>query len=153
MAESRWSDIAVAVTTALDAALTCDVFDGPATSGDKLTSYVCIGANAPDSLEPNAGQFSQRYRGLGPAATKDETGDIRCHISSWSGDNNLPALRVTVMDIFDDINAALRADQTLGLTGVRAPEIEVRSGSIMQGYTTTGARVDLPFVLSYITQV
>jgi len=153
MAESRWSDIAVAVTAALDAALSCDVFDGPATSGDKLTDYVCVGANAPDSLEPNAGTFNQQYRGLGPSATKDESGEIRCFISSWSGDNDLPALRVRVMDIFDDISQTLRNDQTVGLTGIRAPEVEVRAGSIMQGYTTTGARVDLPFVLSYTTQV
>jgi hypothetical protein len=153
MAESSWSAVATAAVTVIDAATTCDVFDGPPTSGDQLFDYVAVGSNPADSLEPTAGQFAQQYRGLGPGASRSEQGDIRCFISSWSGDSDLPALRIRVLDIFDDISAAIRDNPTLGLSGVRAPEVEIRAGSIMQGYTNQGARVDLPFILSYTSQV
>jgi len=153
MGESSWSAVAVAVTAAIDAATTVDVFDGPPTSGDHLVDFVCVGAIAPDSMEANAGTFRQHYRGLGASASREEFGDIRCYITSWSGDADIPALRVRVMDIFDDIAAAFRANPTLSLSATRAPEVEISAGSIMQGYTTQGARVDLPFVITYTSQV
>lgn len=147
---SRWSDVAVAVAAALDSALSIDVFDGPPTSGDALTAYVCIGANPPDSLEPNAGNIEQEYHDLGASATKDERGTIRCHLSCWSGDTDLAALRSTALGYFDTIQSTLRANPTLSLTGTRAPEIEVSGMEVRQGYSSQGIRVDLSFVLSYV---
>lgn len=152
MSGTRWSDVAVTVVAALDAALSCDVFDGPPTSGDTLADFVCIG-HRPDAQEPSAGSIEQEYHDLGPAATKEERGEIACYASSWDGDADLPATRARAFALLEQIQTVLRADQTLGLTGVRAPEIELSTGSIAQGYTTSGVRVDLTFTLSYITLV
>lgn len=152
MSGTRWADVAVAVTAALRAGLTCDVFDGPPNSGDALSDFVCVG-NHPDTDEPSAGRIEQEYHDLGPSATKEERGEIACYASAWDGDADLPATRARAFATLEAIQTVLRANQTLGLTGVRAPEIEVSTGSVMQGYTTSGVRVDLTFTLSYITLV
>lgn len=152
MSGTRWNDVVVAVTAALDAALACDVFDGPPTSGDSLADFVCIG-HQPDTDQPSAGGIDQEYHDLGAAATKEENGQIRCYASSWDGGTDLPACRARAFATLETIQTTLRTDQTLGLTGVRAPEVEVMTGQIMQGYTTSGVRVDLTFTLHYVTLI
>lgn len=145
---SRWGDVVVATVAALDAALACDVFDGPPTSGDQLSSFVAIGHD-PDSDEPTAGDVEQEWHDLGAAATREEHGRIRCYVSAWAGDLDLPTVRATALTILDTIQTTLRANPTLSLTGTRAPVIEVEDIALRQGFTQSGTRVDVPFTIAY----
>lgn len=153
MGSTRWGDIAAAATAAFDAAVTCPVFDGPPTSGDQLTEYVCIGAQPPDSVEPNAGTIRQEQAYASIASPREEIGEISCYVSCWSGDMDVAAQRTRALAILDDLVAVLDANKTLGLTGNRAPEIELRTGQILQGLAQQGTRVDVTFVLAYVTQI
>lgn len=147
-----WLEVVSALVDALDTALDVPVFDGSPNTGDSLSAFVCVGAVPEDVdgiAEPNAGTFTQTYHDLGPAATRDERGSVACYIDTWSGDPTFTALRTSAFALLDTINDTLRDDPTLAVSATMAPELELDTVAVRQGFTDAGARVQLVFTIRY----
>jgi hypothetical protein len=125
MADSTIPAAIAALVAMFTAALPAvQVFDSDITA-DVQKEYV--GVAFPDSADPagNPGvTFTQGWAALG-AGRKFEEYDIRCQLSSWSGDGTIAARRTRAFAMFAACQTALRADSLL-------------AGALPTGAATTG---------------
>lgn len=86
------------------------VFDGPSAGAEKgAQRYVTIGA----TTEGAGGSYTQPDS---PTDTlREEQGEVICEFVDWSGDKNGPTKRGEVFGFANALEAAVRADQTLGV--------------------------------------
>lgn len=123
----------------LQAALDCDVHDGPPVTGATL-DYVCVGHDP--SGGPDAVEFDREWAALG-AQRREERFDILCVAGASSGDLAMLDRRVRVFALLDAVEAAIRTDFTLG-GAVRIAQV-LGSGSLLQEQDEFGSTAALRF--------
>lgn len=140
-----------AVIDALVAALSADgtlaglVWDGPPITGDPLPEVVTVGF-AFDESDDSSFEITQSYHDLGPAASRDETVDVRCAVYSSNGDGDMGAARARAVVLLGAVESVLRANPTLGLTEVMRAELSVGTGR--QAQTPEGAACIVQFTVT-----
>ena len=86
-----------------------EVFDGPPVTGSAPDAYVTVGYVLE---EGSAGDFNQERGDVDGLV--EETGAVRCELVAATGDVDLPAVMDRVATLLDQLDAAVRADQSLG---------------------------------------
>lgn len=87
------------------------VFDGPSAGREKGTrQYVTVGY----TTEGTGGSYVQPDSPTS-GDIREEQGQVECELVDWSGDLDLPTKRTTVFGWANLLEAAVRADQTLGV--------------------------------------
>lgn len=75
--------------------------------------------------------------------------DIACLLSFWRGDKTVAQVRDALLDAFDALDTALRADRNLGgLAGV--DRVRITDYSIDPDMYETGDKVAMPFIVNVI---
>ena len=106
------------------------VIDGPLVSVDVPSDYMTVGYVADDQ----AGTYNQVQDPNGFQYV--ETGTIRSQLNCLTGDSDLPSVRTRVFALVDALEAAVRADRTLGVlspSGTSELDVEVLSLSNANG--------------------
>lgn len=114
------------------------VVDGPWLDRPSEEDVIAIGW-IPD--EGEAVEFTDALAGLG---SSQESYDVTCLASSWSGDTDIPARRARVDTLIEAVRAGLKADQTLGGTVTRA---RLATLSLNQWQLPKGCEVAVAFVV------
>lgn len=118
MATSRIPDALTALYQTLAPACSpVNVYFGPVATDDPLRKAVGIGWDGNGDGDFNALEgWSQSWAGLG-AKAKNEEFEIVCYAVSWAGDQSASQARVAeLFEILGNVENALRADPTLGLS-------------------------------------
>lgn len=115
-----------------------DIHDGPPMTAEN-PDYVCVGFDPLDPLTSVEG--GQVPASLGNRA-REESYEIVGSLAAWSGDELMSARRARAMALFAAVEAAVRADITLGGT-VRTAQIA--SYSLLQEQTDKGASAGVRF--------
>ena len=145
MATSRLGAVIDALVTTLDAGTTVEVYDGFPITSTAPTDFVIVGGT--DDPDDDGASLDQSWAGLG-AKARDEEGEIRCAVISQSGDTVLKIHRDRALVILGELEAAIRADPTLG--GVVASGwLHVTGGSLNQQQNANGSRARITFTVSY----
>lgn len=121
-----------------------DVRDGPGVDAQVL-DYCTVG-HAYE--ERSAGTFSHERHGNGFQV--EETGSIRCELVTSSGDTDPQAVRVSAFALIDELEEAIRADQTLGVLSKGSTTALVVDVAPRQ--SRAGASQRLPFTVNYFTR-
>lgn len=135
-------------TTALGA--NAVVNDGPLVTDDTLQNVVCVGWDGDDTGDGQAVEWVQQYQGLG-APVKDERIQVTCAVICWDGDDDMAATRTRLYALFALIEAALRADKSLGFASPTV--VSIVGGRLHQEATADGMQVRLPFVIDIETRI
>lgn len=91
------------------------VGDGPWLQRPSDPDIVAIGLEDPDTAR--AVQFTEAFAGLD---STQESYDVMCLASSWTGDTDMAARRARTDEMLEILRAALRADPTMGGVVMRA---------------------------------
>ena len=146
MSSSRFAAVYDAILTTLrnDANLSSSVIsDGLPITEDRLTSLVMIG-NSGDAEDTLAGSVRQSYHDMaGTSSTRDETITINCAVMTQTGDVDVSATRSAAFTVLGYVEAALRANYSLGLAEVMRVEVVDVQCYIEQ--FADGTAVRLPF--------
>ncbi len=123
------------------------VLDGPPTQTDRLESYCSVGYVRD---EESAGDWAQAVGTVD--GLLEETGTVRCDLVQQTAVPDLvPQLRGQVFALTDRLDAALRADSTLG--GALGPDGTVAlTGDVAPVQNTSGSAVRLVLTLNYFTR-
>lgn len=135
-------------TTQLAADVT--VADGPLVTDDPLEQVVCVGWDGDDTGDGQAVEWAQEYVGLG-APVKDESFQVTCVAICWDGGDDMRAARNNVYTLFATIEAAVRADKSLGLGPPSIAAITI--GRLHQEANSDGVQARLPFVVDVTTRI
>jgi hypothetical protein len=98
------------VTLATTALAPTVVYHGPKPSSAAPTEYLCVAFNPEGG---NGVVTAQVASALGNRWV-DESGDVICSLTAWSGGSDTDALLARVDDLLDLLDAALKANPTLG---------------------------------------
>lgn len=108
-----WPTLAARLYTVIEALPAADGFvmhDGPPTSDRGSALWVSVGYSSRDAA---GGDFDTDP---GPVTgMREEAGTVLCEFVSWSGDTPFADHRTSTFALFDALDAAVRADQTLGV--------------------------------------
>lgn len=129
---------AATIATSTLPAPTVRVDDGPWLAKPEEADVVVIGW-IPD--EGTAVEYTDAIAGL---ASSQETYDVTCLASSWSGDTDLVARRGRADSLVEAIRAELKTDRTLGGAVTRA---RLATLSLDQYQTSSGCEVAIQFVV------
>lgn len=86
------------------------LYDGPPANEKGAKQWAAVGSS---SVDNSAGSYDQPDSPVD--GMRDETGTVLCEFVEWSGDDDLPTQRAFVFALADDLEAAIRADQTLNV--------------------------------------
>lgn len=86
------------------------VYDGPRTTDTDARKRISVGYSEADET---GGSFEVADTAV--TSLRQESGTVLCEVVSWSGDDELPTHRAAVLAVFDDLDAAVRLDQQLGV--------------------------------------
>lgn len=143
----RWPDIVdalVALLPTLPGYEDVTVADGPPLTQARPPRYVTVGYVA----DEDAGAFEIDRRN---DYRVEERGTVRCHFVAQSGSTKLPAYRDEVFALVDELDQALRADQTLG--GVLSADGTcVLSGDIQSVQNAKGTAQSVVVTVEYVTR-
>ncbi|MCX6399233.1 MAG: hypothetical protein NTX33_04780 [Propionibacteriales bacterium] len=94
-----------------------NVFDGFGVVND-TGNYLMVGTDDPSqSVRSIAAQASQTTGPMGTSRPRDESGSIICAALAWNGNGNAKDARDAAFAVIAAVEALLRADPQLGLTG------------------------------------
>ena len=135
----------LALAPTLDGWDTVSVYDGPVVTGDAPTEWFSVGF-VPD--EDFGGSFEQTYMSGGLV---EESGTVRSELVCWTGDTDLPTVQARAFALFDALQAAVHADDSLGgvLTGGGSASLAV---DVQPDQSTGGAAQRLTVTLSYLAR-
>lgn len=152
MATSAFPSVIAAVVTVAQRALPgVQVVRGNDNSNEP-GDLVLVGAqNVDDPEYSSAGSFQQTRQTFGGA--REEVGTVNCAVLAWNGDADQAAACATAFDYIAAIEAAVRADPTLGLTGFDYMLAEFQAGDVAESQDTTGAVTVVSFVISYQARI
>lgn len=122
-----------------------DVFDGPPVTGNAPTRYATVGYVFG---EDSGGEFrtdtTNAYR-------IEETGSVRGEIVATTGTADIASVRAQAFALADALEAAIRADRTLG--GVLSADgLATLRFDVVPAQTQQGATQRLPFSVDYTTR-
>lgn len=146
---SALDDVLAALVTIFGTAVgtTASVYDGlPATSAAD-TAFVVVGDDGdPTSGDTPAGTVTQARMLDRIDGRTTETGDVTCALICQTGDDDLPGLRSTSRGLMAQLEAAVRADRTLGGVVIRS---NVDTVDLWQIRNANGAAVRRVFTVHY----
>jgi hypothetical protein len=145
---SRFDAVVDALVTALQGAPGLSgvtVSDGPPVTGDPLPEVVTVGFAFDDQDDVSA-EIEQGYHDLGPAAKRDERVEVRCAVYSSNGNADMGAARARCAVLLGEVESALRASPTLGIT--EALRVEVEVGTLRQSQSDRGAAAIVQFTVT-----
>lgn len=146
---SRFPAVVDGVLTVLraDANLSAVVIsDGLPITEDRLVDLVIIG-NSGDPESTDAGSVTQNYHDLaGIDSTRDETVTVNCCVLAQTGDVDVSATRARAFAVLGYVESALRANYSLGATGVL--RVELTDVTVQVEQFADGTAVRLPFTLT-----
>lgn len=139
-------DVQTAVKTALDAAVDVPVYDAGELVGDDEQTYITVGEVADDGDTATA---EQEESSLSGTYWRNETGEVRCAIETWDGEETVAPLRLIARPLLMACISAIRGDQSLG--GLLRPpgRADVTSIRLREGQTDRGALVQVGFTVRY----
>ena len=145
---AAWPTVVTAIITRANAVLpSLTVSRGQPltqTSGD----LVAVALQDIDDLEwTSAGTFRQSMQSFG--GKREEVGFVNCLVVARDGGADQSAATTTAAGYLASIEADIRADNTLGITGYDYVVAEMDSGEIREIQAADGASTALPFVISY----
>ncbi len=141
-----WPQILTAVLTLADQVCDCPVSDADSLDMDQAAAWVEIGIADDDS--GTAGDATTATHDMGPLSPpRDESGAFDGRIVAQTGDLDLAPLRTRAFGLWDALSSALRADPTVGVSGVRI--VEADRVRVFQGRTEDGGFVELRFTVTY----
>lgn len=146
MTSVAFPSVIAAVMTVASAATSEEVVRGLDISDDP-SSVVMIGIQSLDDPRNTAGTWDQEFQTFGGGL--HETGKVNGLVQAWNGDSDQGAATVTAFAIFTDIAAAVRADNTLGITGFDYIVARMESGEVIESNDSEGASTVLPFSIHY----
>lgn len=94
-----------------------------------------------------AGAFQQTMQTFG--GNREEVGSVSCLVVAWNGNGDQDAASTAAFDHLAAIEAAVRADQTLGLTAFDYVVAEFEAGDVSESQNPQGAAVALSFSITY----
>ena len=119
-----------------------EVYGEPPVTSDTPRTYCTVGYALG---EDSGGGYSTTKAGSGWQV--EETGRIRCELVAVTGEADLATVRLRAFARMDELEEAIRADQTLGVMPQGATaELEVDVVSVQ---TESGAKQRLPFTVNY----
>lgn len=150
MAISRYAAVTDAILSTLRAnatlsAAAVEIVDGPPIQQQYGTTCLYLGWRG-DPDDDTAGNITQNYHDLGPAATRDEIVDIYGVVQSVRGDDDMAAARTTAVAALGAMETALRGNVSLGLADVL--RIEVTDSAVRQVRDADGIGVELAFTIT-----
>lgn len=122
------------------------VFDGPPNTGDDPPDYCTVGFVQDDS----AGSFTQTQNEDGWHVNED--GNVRCDLTSQTGDSTLDGPRSRVFAMFDALDDHLRKDQTLGGRLSANATVVLASDGIQAVSNERGVAISIACTLAYYTE-
>lgn len=142
--------VAVADTALTGTVRVVDGFD----ISDDPGNVVQIGVpSISDTSSISAGTFNQEAQTFGRAAGgREETGSINCVAMAWNGDGDQGAARAAAFGYIASIEAALRADPTLGVTAFDYLVTQLISGDVAED-KVDGATTAISFVVAYKARI
>lgn len=132
-----------------------EVFNGPLPAkSTPPKKFVLIGTDGGDdgfgsAFGDEASTIEQTESDLGGNGWRDEDGLIICAAWAWSGDTDLAPVRSTTSDIVLAIEAAVRADRTLGGVLILPGLATFTSARFQEAQTSKGALARALFTVSY----
>jgi hypothetical protein len=120
------------------------IVDGPPGSLTLAADFIYVGWTGSEDDEL-AGNISQAYHDLGPAATRDETVTIECIVQSVRGDDLMDVARLRCVTMLGAVETILRSDPTVGLAGLL--RVELSDASVRQVRNADGIGVEISFTL------
>ncbi len=145
MSSTKLLDVVSALVTFLDTALTIPVLDGPWQSEASWPVWIVVGHDDdPDSNE--AAAYRQDFTSM-ESESRIENGSDNCMVVAVSGGVDMALLRTSARDTAALVDAALRADPTLG--GVVGRADYGTFGVLKQGADPDGISVLLTFTVDY----
>ena len=149
MAVSQFPGVVDALVTLLNATATLSavvISDGLPISEDRMNDLVMIGSTgSPD--DTRSGTISQEYNDMaGVNSTREERVEISCCVISQTGDVDVSATRTRAFNILGYISDAVRANYTLGVSGVM--RVELSDVEVFVEQFADGTSVRLPFTIS-----
>jgi len=149
MAASQFPYVVDALVTLLKATASLSavvISDGLPITEDRMNDLVMIGTTgSPD--DTRSGTISQEYNDLaGINSTREETVQVSCCVISQTGDVDVAATRTRAFTILGSISDAVRANYTLGVSGVM--RVEMSDVEVFVEQFADGTSVRLPFTIS-----
>lgn len=116
---------------------------------DSATDAVMVGVQSPEDTDyTSAGTFRQTMQTFG--GNREEVGSVNGLIYARDGDGDQDEACTTAFGYLALLEAAVRADNTLGLTSFDYVVAEMDSGDVTETQDADlGAVTVLPFVISY----
>ncbi len=122
-----------------------EVFDGPPVSQGAPSAYCTVGYVLD---EGSGGTFNQE---LGTVdGLREESGEVRCELVVSTGDVDIASVRSAAGDLVDALDAALRADQSLGGVLIGTPTL-VLAADFLPVQNAAGASLRVAFSVQYFT--
>jgi hypothetical protein len=148
VATAAFPSVIAGVMTFTAAALpTVRVVRGRDFSNDP-SDVVMIGAQNIDAGgRESAGSFQQSMQTFGGA--REESGTVNGLVMSRNGQADQDLACTTAFGYLAALEAAVRADKTLGLTGFDYVVAEMQSGDVEESQNDEGAETVLAFTISY----
>ena len=144
---TRYAEVTDAVLSALRSSQDLAgvlIVDGPPGSLTLAADFIYVGWTGSEDDEL-AGNISQAYHDLGPAATRDETVTIECIVQSVRGDDLMDVARLRCVTMLGAVETILRSDPTVGLAGLL--RVELSDASVRQVRNADGIGVEISFTL------
>lgn len=140
------SVIAAIVSTATTAVAPVRVTRGRDTSNDP-GDVIQVGVQELEADVDSAGAFQQTMQTFG--GSREEVGEVNSLIVAWNGQADADAACSTAFGYLALIEAAVRADKTLGLTSFDYVVAELSAGDVTESQNNAGATTAVVFVITY----
>lgn len=148
MAVTAFPYLIDAIVTALRAAQSLSgvtIYDGIEIDSSDPLNWISIGHDGTEDGEVVAANLRNEYKTLG-AKSMFEEGSVNCTLSSWTGETNLSACRVSAYDLLSKIDTVIRTDPSFGGV-VLYSGLENHTPTYLQ--TNQGAAVQINFSIYY----
>ena len=124
------------------------VYDGPPVTGDTPGSFVTVGYVPGEDF---GGSYEQTRNGENSwQGALEEAGSVRCELVCWTGDVGLAAQRAAAFALIDAWEAALSADERLGV--LPPSSTSSLSVDVQPVQNSAGAAQRLTVTLSYFSR-
>lgn len=134
------------MSTAEGALVSVRVVRGRDISGE-TGDVVAVGIQEVEADWSSAGSLQQSIQTFG--GNREEVGVVNGLVIAWNGNSDQDAACSAAFDHLAILEAAIRADPTLGLTGFDYVFVEWQSGDIQESQSDEGAKTALSFTIAY----
>lgn len=122
------------------------VYDGLPVTASADTAFVLVGDDGDPTSDQPAAAVTQTRTERSITGAWTESGDVTCSVICQTGDDDLPGLRATSRTLMAAVEAAVRADPTLGGAAVRAQVVDL---TVWQVRNAQGSAVRRVFTVHY----